>query len=376
MKLILQAKNIIKKEPVMCIAFLLAFFSMFFVTPDLKYVSYIDFRTLCILFCLMTSVAGFKKCGVFDCIASGLLSFVKSKTGIFLVLILGCFFLSMIMTNDVALITFVPFAILTLKKAQLHSKMIFVIVMQTIAANLGSMLTPFGNPQNLFLYNLSQMSFLDFITLMLPLTAFSLVLIIASTLVFSRGSNGTTPKLDKAVITDKKRSVLYLLFFVFSLLFVTRIIDIDWAYYAGIGILFVLICDRKIFKEPDYCLLFTFVFFFVFIGNVSRIDFVNSFLSSAVKGNELFAGVAVSQIISNVPAAILLSAFSGDTNFLILGVNIGGLGTLIASMASLISYKMYAREYPHKKIKYLVVFTVFNAIFLALLITFQVIFNL
>lgn len=376
MKLIRQAENLIKKEPVMCIAFLLALVSIFFVTPDLEYVSYIDFRTLSILFCLMTAVAGFKKCGVFDCIASGLLSFVKSKTGIFLVLILGCFFLSMIMTNDVALITFVPFAILTLKKAQLHSKMIFVIVMQTIAANLGSMLTPFGNPQNLFLYNLSQMSFLNFITLMLPLTAFSLVLIFVSTLVFSRGANGTTPKLDKAVITDKKRSVLYLLFFVFSLLFVTRIINIDWTYYAGIGILFVLICDRKIFKKPDYCLLLTFVFFFVFIGNVSRIDFVNSFLSSAVKGNELFAGVAVSQIISNVPAAILLSAFSGNTNLLILGVNIGGLGTLIASMASLISYKMYAREYPHKKVKYLGMFTAFNIVFLALLITFQVIFNL
>lgn len=374
MKLIRQAVNLIKKEPVMCISFLLALISMFFVTPDFEYVSYIDFRTLSILFCLMTAVAGFKKCGVFDCIASGLLGFVKSKTGIMLVLILGCFFLSMIMTNDVALITFVPFAILTLKKAELQNKMIFVIVMQTIAANLGSMFTPFGNPQNLFLYNLSHMNFLEFLTLMLPLTAFSLVLVVVSTLVFSRGTNGKTPNLKKAVITDKKRSIMYLLFFVFSLLFVTRIINIDWICYVGIGILFILICDRKIFKEPDYCLLLTFVFFFVFIGNASRIGFVNSFLSSVVGGNELIAGVAVSQIISNVPAAILLSAFSNNTNLLILGVNLGGLGTLIASMASLISYKMYAKEYPHNKIKYLGVFTVFNVVFLALLIAFQLIF--
>ena len=363
----------IKKEPVMCAAFLLAVISAFFVPPSPEYTGYIDFSTLCILFCLMTAVAGFKKSGVFDLLTTSLLKSVGTFRGISFVLVLSCFFLSMFITNDVALITLVPFSIMTLKKAGKENHLIFIVVMQTIAANMGSMLTPFGNPQNLYLYNLSGISFSDFILFMLPLALLSLFLIVISLIIRQNDKISTDEKKREKNINLPK-TIAYLVFFVFCLLYVTKIFTFEWYYLLAVAVIFIAITDYRIFKEADYFLLLTFVFFFIFIGNVGKIESVSTALSQLVSGNEFLSGVLSSQIISNVPAAILLSAFTNNYNELLLGVNAGGLGTLIASMASLISYKLYTAEFPDKKGKYFVVFTVANVIFLVIVCLFTYLF--
>lgn len=365
--------KLIKREPVMCAAFLLAVISAFFVPPSFEYTGYIDFSTLCILFSLMAAVAGFKKCGVFDLLTSSLLKKVNTLKGISLVLVLSCFFLSMLITNDVALITLVPLSIMTLKKAQKENHLIFIVVMQTIAANLGSMLTPFGNPQNLYLYNLSQMSFADFILLMLPLTTISLVLILICLLV-RKNSTIALEANEKNEKINIAKTVAYLAFFVFCLLYVIKVFTFEWYWLLLVAVIFIAITDIEIFKKADYCLLLTFVFFFVFIGNIGKIESVSTALSQLVSGNEFLTGVLSSQIISNVPAAILLSAFTDNYAELLLGVNAGGLGTLIASMASLISYKLYAAEYENNKGRYFAVFTITNIIFLVIVCVFSFLF--
>lgn len=365
--------KLIKREPVMCAAFILAVISAFFVPPSLEYAGYIDFSTLCILFSLMAAVAGFKKCGVFDLLTSSLLKKVSTLKGISLVLILSCFFLSMLITNDVALITLVPLSIMTLRKANKEKHLIFIVVMQTIAANLGSMLTPFGNPQNLYLYNLSQMAFADFILLMLPLTTLSLVLILVCILV-RKNSKISLEAEDKNKKINIPKSAAYLAFFLFCLLYVTKVFVFEWYWLLVAAVIFIAITDYKIFKEADYCLLLTFIFFFVFIGNIGKIETVSTALSGLVSQNEFITGVLSSQVISNVPAAILLSAFTDNYSELLLGVNAGGLGTLIASMASLISYKLYAAEFENRKGRYFAVFTVTNIIFLVIVCVFSFIF--
>ena len=365
--------KLIKREPVMCAAFVLAVISAFLVPPSLEYASYIDFSTLCILFSLMAAVAGFKKCGVFDLLTSSLLKRVNTLKGISLVLVLSCFFLSMLITNDVALITLVPLSIMTFKKANKELHLIFIVVIQTIAANLGSMLTPFGNPQNLYLYNLSQMSFADFIMLMLPLTTLSLVLILVCLLI-RKNSKITLEADNKSEKINTPKAVAYLGFFVFCLLYVTKVFAFEWYWLLLAAVIFIAITDYKIFKEADYCLLLTFAFFFIFIGNIGKINSVSTTLSELVNGNEFITGVLSSQVISNVPAAILLSAFTDNYSELLLGVNVGGLGTLIASMASLISYKLFAAEYENRKGRYFAVFTVTNIIFLAVVCVFSFVF--
>lgn len=361
-----KIKEFFKKETVLVIAFLLAVVSALWVKPSLDYFNYIDFRVLGILLGLMIIMSAFQRTGIFDKIGTALLKRTKSTRQLYAVLILLCFFTSMLITNDVALITFVPFSILTLKKAKNEEKLIFILVMQTIAANLGSMLTPMGNPQNLYLYNLSQMSLSEFILFVIPYSLLSLIgIIIAVLLCKSKAIDTSKIVSDTEKSFSKKQTVqtiIYSFLFILGILTVCRIVP----YYImlSVVVLAVLICDRKAFIGVDYCLIFTFICFFVFIGNMKNIEFINSFLQSAVNGNEILVGVLASQAISNVPAALMLSGFTNNYNSLLLGVNIGGLGTLIASMASLISYKLYANVYNDTKGKYLLHFTVLNIIFL------------
>lgn len=372
-----KLKEFFKKEIVLVIAFFLAVISAFFVKPSLGYIDYIDFRVLGILLGLMIIMSAFQRTGVFDKIGIALLKLTKNTRQLYAVLIFLCFFTSMFITNDVALITFVPFAILTLKKAQKEDKLIFVIVMQTIGANLGSMLTPMGNPQNLYLYNLSQMSLGEFILFLIPYTLLSLVGIIISVFLCKNEAIDTT-----AILTEENeefsekttiQTVTYSILFLLGILTVCRVVPCF--IMLAIVVLAVLISDRKAFKSVDYCLIFTFICFFVFIGNMKNIEFINSFLQTAVNGNEIIVGVLSSQAISNVPAALMLSGFTSDYNSLLIGVNIGGLGTLIASMASLISYKLFAHDYNNLKGKYLLYFTLVNIAFLIPLLIMAFILN-
>ncbi len=355
----------IKSEIVLCIAAVLAVISMFFVAPSKEYAGYIDFKTLALLFCLMSVVAGWQKAGVFDMLAAKLLAGIRNVRMLIAVLVMLCFFSSMFITNDVALITFVPFTILLLNMAKKQDKIIYTVVMQTVAANLGSMLLPVGNPQNLYLYGLAGMSFVEFIQDMLIIWLASFVMIMVSVLL--TGKEELTCDFDSFADkkSDKKAGIIYLGLFIICLGTVAGLIP----YQAVLGIILVTICifDIKLLKQVDYMLLLTFVCFFIFIGNVKAIPELSSMLGGIIKGNELWAGILASQVISNVPAAILLSGFSENIKMLLWGVDIGGLGTLIASLASLISYKIYIKSENSNGKKYFVQFTVVNVVYLAAL---------
>ena len=373
-----KAAHLIKQETVLCAALALAAVSMLFVHPDAGYASYIDLRTLSILFCLMGVMSGLQRTGVFQWVAQALLSWVKKARQLAWILVLLCFFSSMAVTNDVALITFVPFTFIVLDLAGAEARkrlLVPVVVLQTVAANLGSMLTPIGNPQNLYLYGKAGLSLGAFLGLMLPYTLASLVLILIWSAVQTRGCDGPIEVAfaEKVRLSDKKAQLAaYLLLFVLALLTVARVLPYGLTLVLTAAGL--LLADRSIFRRVDYGLLLTFVGFFIFIGNMGRLPVFYGLLQRIVSGHELRAGAAASQVISNVPAALLLSGFTEDLSALIVGVNIGGLGTLIASMASLISYKLVAREAGEVKGAYFHCFTWTNLGFLALLLPFALLF--
>jgi len=301
-------------------------------------------------------------------IGSWMLEKTSNARSLSIVLMLLCFGFSMVITNDVALITFVPFAIDVLVMAGLENYLIRIIVLQTIAANLGSMLTPIGNPQNLYLFSLSGMSVENFITLMLPYTLLSFIGLLAACviLVDRRDVAVKVQSHNTLKVTEKGKAIVYILLFLFALTSVAHIISV---YIVGAVILAVVfLMDRGMLHKPDYALLFTFIFLFVFIGNMKRIPEINLWLHNVIHGHELLTSVFASQVISNVPAAILLSGFTDNISALVVGTNLGGLGTIIASMASLISFKFYGTTSEKQNIAYLGVFTLLNLIFLAALL--------
>lgn len=363
-----------KRETVLCAAFALAALSALFVHPDMEYVGYVDFRTLAILFCLMGVMAGLQKSGVFQCIAQALLRRVSRAWQLMLILVLLCFFSSMLLTNDVSLITFVPFTLIVLGMIGPEAKeqlVIPAVVLQTIAANLGSMLTPIGNPQNLYLYGKAGLSFGAFVLLMLPYTLAAFLLIVAWSLIQSRAYRGPVRVsfAEGAKLPGSKiRLAVYAILFALDLLTVARLIPYGVTF--GVTVAALLLTDRSIFRRVDYSLLLTFVGFFIFIGNIGRLSAFSQILQKIVSGDEILAGIAASQVISNVPAALLLSGFTENFPALIVGVNLGGLGTLIASMASLISYKLIVQEEPQIKGRYFRYFTAANVCFLAILLGF------
>ena len=353
-------KEFLKQETVLVIAMLLAIVSMFFVAPDSGYAGYIDYQTLALLFCLMIIMCKLQKMGVFHTIGVKLLQKVNGSRQLYAALVLLCFFSSMLITNDVALITFVPFAITVLKMAGLEHRMIPVVVLQTVAANLGSMVTPIGNPQNLYLYGQSGMSLGSFIMLMMPYAAIAAV-IFALMIMRMKNQNVDTTALqtmDAPKINVDRDLIIYMVLFLGCVLAVAKILP--WkAMLIVVGAVTVK-NDASILKNVDYSLLLTFVAFFVFIGNLGRSPFFSQMIMEMMQGNEVLASVAASQVISNVPAALLLSGFTTKWSMLIIGTNLGGLGTLIASMASLISYKQVAKNYPAVKGNYIKHFTVTN----------------
>ena len=364
-----QIVAFIKKEVVLVVATVLAVVSAFFIPPSMAYMGYIDWHVLELLFCLMAVMGGLQKCGLFDRLGEALLKRTKKVWQLCLVLVLLCFFMSMVITNDVSLITFVPFALITLQKSGQERLLVSVVVLQTVAANLGSMLTPIGNPQNLYLYNLSQMSFTEFILCMLPNTLISFVLIVSS-LLFVKGKDESIVLYQEArLCVNKKQTMIYSILFVLSLLVVAKVLACEIA--LAIILLVVFFTDRQVLKKVDYCLLVTFISFFIFIGNLGNIPMIRESLQMLVGGRELLVGIIASQAISNVPAALLLSGFTRDYRTLLAGVNIGGLGTLIASMASLISYKILVNQYNEKKGTYFKWFTVVNSVFLIILLLFN-----
>ena len=357
-----------KKETILCISGILAFLSVFIIPPDAKYIEYCDVRVLVLLFCLMAVMGGFQQLGVFDRMANLLLARARKMRQLATTLVMLCFFSAMFVTNDVALITFVPFTIMLLERANLREKMIPFIVLQTIAESLGSMLTPGGNPQNLFLYTISGMGIAEFFAVTLPYVGVSYFFLYVFCYFQGRTPLETEKQEPKKqwTVHDKAFLIALGILFLFCLLAVFHIAS-HWAVLIIILIWF-LFFQKGILKGLDYNLLLTFVFFFILIGNLGRIPAVRNTLQELLLGREVFVSFLASQFISNVPAAVLLSEFTDSYAELIAGVNIGGLGTIIASMASLISYKYYAVAEGAHKGRYMLHFTWMNILFAVILL--------
>lgn len=363
-----RVKKFFQAEPVFCASFLLAALSALVVRPDRGYLAYPDYRTIALLFCLMIIVAGAQALGLFSRLGQFLLKGASGTRTLSAVMVLLCFFSSMVITNDVALITFVPFTLLVFRMGGRMDRVLKLVVLETIAANLGSMATPIGNPQNLYLYSASGLTMGEFAWAVLPYAGAALVLLLAVVLAEKDEPLQTAPASESLERLDGKtlgRAALLALLLLLCLLVVFRVLP-----YQPVLVcvaVAVLLVDRKLYRSVDYFLLLTFLCFFIFIGNVKRIPEVSALLTQVVQGHELLAGILASQVISNVPAAILLSGFSSDFPALLTGVDLGGLGTLIASLASLISFKFFARECPEQKGRFLKVFTLWNLLFLAVL---------
>ena len=355
----------LKKECVLVIAVTLAILSSFISIPKL---SYIDFKVLILLFNLMVVVAAFKELKVLDSIAIGLLKKCNTYTSISLALVFITFISSMIVTNDVALITFVPLSIVIARKANIN--VLKIVVFQTLAANLGSSFTPMGNPQNLFIYSFYNLSPIDFFKITLPIVILAVLFLVL--LVFKDKKMNLSLDLEDVKIDNKRDVYLFGGLFLIILLSVFHVIDYKVTFL--ITVIMVLILNKKLFSQVDYSLLITFIGFFIFVGNISTMDVVKNFMEGILNSpkSTFLASVLSSQVISNVPATMLLSGFTDHFKELLLGVNIGGIGTLIASLASVISYKIYASEFGNDN--YMKSFTFYNILGLIIFVPIAYIF--
>jgi len=361
----------IKKNVVMTVALCAAVITSFLVPIDKEYLGYFDFKTLTCLFCVLAVVCALRNIRFFYILAKKIVQLFKNARMSILGLVYITFIGSMLIANDMALLTFLPLGFFVLSTTGKEKYMAFTFIMQNIAANLGGMLTPFGNPQNLYLYTAFEIPNLEFMAIMAPPFIVSILLITLCCIVFVKPEPLEIED-DRATL-PVGRTVLYLCLFALSIVIIFRGIP----YWIGLIIIpiVLLFADRKALLDVDYPLLFTFVFFFIFAGNMARIDIVRDFFSTLLEKSTLLFSALSCQIISNVPSAILLSQFTENYRDLLVGVNIGGVGTLIASLASLITFREYTKHNPGKGGYYIKVFSAFNFGFLVILIGFMMVWN-
>ena len=359
----LKALRFVKKNIVFCIAALAAVISCFLVPPDKAYLDYFDWKTLSCLFLTLAVICALRNIKFFTILARKLVIMTGNLRSLFLLLIIITFIGSMIIANDMALITFLPLGYFALSVTKQEKYMAYLFVLQNISANLGGMLTPFGNPQNLYLYSYFNIPTGDFTLIMLPPFLIAVTLLVIACIPVKPIKFSLNEKFTEKL--NVKKATLYGLLFLFSILIVFRIIPFAVGLLLIPTILFFI--DRDSLKMVDYALLGTFFFFFIFAGNLARLDSVNSLISSLLEKDTLIVSILSCQIISNVPSAILLSRFTNDYPALLLGVNIGGTGTLIASLASLITFNEFRILHPGETKRYILIFAIVNAIFLIVL---------
>lgn len=357
----------VKKNAVMCIALMAAIATSIIIPVDREYLGYFDYKTLTCLFCVLAVVCALKNINFFYLLARKVVRMFKNARLSVLALVYITFIGSMLIANDMALLTFLPLGYFVLKTTDKKKYMAFTFIMQNIAANLGGMLTPFGNPQNLYLYSKFNIPNIEFMTIMAPPFMLSVVIITICCIIFVKPEPLSLP--DEKIVLEPKKTILYLALFALSIAIVFRGVP----YVIGLLIIptVLFFVDRKALQMVDYGLLFTFVFFFIFSGNMARIDVVRDIFSALLEKNTLLFGILSCQCISNVPSAILLSQFTTNYADLLIGVNIGGVGTLIASLASLITFREYTKHNPGKTKYYVGAFSAFNFGFLFVLTGFM-----
>ncbi len=362
-----KISRIFSSQPVLCIATAAMLITCFFVRPDKEYLSYFNWRTIATLFCTLAVVGAYAHIHTFEILSRAIVVRLHTKRNAIIGIVLITFFGSMLLANDMALLTFLPLGYFVLKSTGNEKDMAFTFIMQNIAANLGGMVTPFGNPQNLYLYAFYGIETGEFTMIMLPPFLLSTAMILL--LCFTVKNAPLELKDDTPYKMDVKRTIIYSVLFIFSLLIVFRIVD----YIAGTVIVFaaLLFLDKKALREVNYPLLLTFCVFFVFSGNMARIPAVYELLSGIIPKNTLLFGLLSCQFISNVPSAVLLSHFTEDYRSLLPAVNIGGLGTLIASLASLITFTTFRAYRPEESRKYFFMFSGINFGLLIILYFFE-----
>ena len=348
------------------ISVLAAILSMIINPPSDQYISFIDFRVLGILFSLMCVVLGFEDCGFLDCLCHKLLKTSANLRWVSLILACFCFVTSMCLTNDVALLAIVPLTLVALNQVA-DKNIIYIVVILTLAANLGSMSTPIGNPQNLYLFSKYNLHIAEFSEVILPFSMISLAVIIILCLFIKPIKIEMHPKTYQSVHMDIKDMGAYSIIFVISVLSVLRIID--YRICAAAVAVFFIIKKRPLLAKVDFGLLLTFTAFFITVGNIRESHLIDSYIGTALSQDTALTSVIVSQFISNVPAAILISQFTENWKDLLIGVNLGGMGTLIASLASLISFKLYCKKDQSRPTRYLKIFFLLNIIVLILLLS-------
>ena len=354
----------IRKNAVLCIAVLAALITSIIVPPDKAYLDYFDWKTLTCLFCVLAVVCAFKNIRFFFFLAQKIVKLFKNARAAVLALTYITFIGSMLIANDMALLTFLPLGFFVLSSTGKKKYMAFTFIMQNIAANLGGMLTPFGNPQNLYLYTKFLIPTGDFIVTMLPPFLISVALITICCFLFVKKENLEIE--EEKIVLPVGKTIIYSILFILSIVIVFRVIP----FWTGLIVIpiFLLFMDRKALKDVDYGLLLTFVAFFIFAGNMAQISAVKTLLEDLMEKNALLVSTLSCQAISNVPSAILLSQFTNDYQAILLGVNIGGVGTLISSLASLITFREYTKQNPGGAKKYLLLFSAFNFAFLFILL--------
>lgn len=361
--------NLSKKQFVLVIASISMLITCIFVPVDSKYLDYFNLRTLATLFCTLAVVAAFSHIHVFEILSKNIVLKLHNLRNATLGLVFITFFGSMLLANDMALLTFLPLGYFVLSSTDNKGHMAFTFIMQNIAANLGGMVTAFGNPQNLYLYSYFNIGMMEFTKIMLPSFLTATVLIIVCCMFVK--PIPLTLKNDKKYILNKKRTLIYSVLFVASILIVFRIVPFTWGTLAITIIL--LFFDKGSIKEVNYPLLATFCVFFVFSGNMARIDAVSNFFEYLLPKNTLLFGILSCQCISNVPSAVLLSHFTSDYASLLPAVNIGGCGTLIASLASLITFSEFKKQNPTESKNYIIKFSLINLGFVIALFIIQTI---
>lgn len=362
-----------KKEVVLSIAIIAAIITCFFVPPDVEYLGYFEYKTLIALFCMLSVVAGLKYTNVFELISKKMIGLFHTRRTVIYALVFGTYFFDMIVANDMSLITFLPLAYIILHSTGNDHYLAFTFIMMTIAANMGGMITPYGNPQNLYLFSYYEMGLLDFFSaLLVQAVTILIMLFICGLFVKDEPLHLINDKREKI---KTKELIMYAVLFLFVILSIFRIVP--HVVTLALVVLSILIVDRKRFLDVDYALLATFCVFFVFSGNIARITKISDFIAGIVGPggeNVLVAGILSCQFISNVPTAIFLSKFTdiAYSSDLLVAVNVGSLGIIISSLASLITLKEYLKHQPKGLARYMLMFTGINTSFLIvqLLVTF------